>query len=253
MSEYPPPKLPKKTRLPEIRARPFNREKDPPAQIANLLSRKQQGDLRAIATVLEFERGDRTIFSEGEDAHFVYAVANGVVRVSRHAENGRRQVMALMLPGDLFGLPHEGLYVNCAETVCPSTLYRVPWQQWNTMMRREPDMQITLLVRVAFDLRQAQRRIMILGQQNASQKLASFLLDFAEYPEFYDTRRRQLELPLTRFDLGDYLGVAAETVVRTFAKLERGKIIRRLSSRRIEIEDMDALRRLVNGRRRSPR
>lgn len=253
MPAFPTPKSPKKARLPEIRARPFDREKDPPAQIANLLSRKQQANLRAIATVLEFERGDRTIFSEGEDAHFVYAVANGVVRVSRHTENGRRQVMALMLPGDLFGLPHEGLYVNCAETVCPSTLYRVPWQQWNTMMRKEPDMQVTLLVRVAFDLRQAQRRIMILGQQNASQKLASFLLDFAEYPEFYDTSRRYLELPLTRFDLGDYLGVAAETVVRTFAKLERARLVRRLSSRLIEIEDLDALRRLVNGRRRSPR
>jgi CRP-like cAMP-binding protein len=161
--------------------------------------------------------------------------------------------MAFMLPGDLFGLPHEGLYVNCAETVCPSTLYRVPWQQWNAMMRQEPDMQVTLLVRVAFDLRQAQRRIMILGQQNASQKLASFLLDFAEYPDFYDMRRHRLDLPLTRFDLGDYLGIAAETVVRTFAKLERAKLIRRLSSRLIEIQDIDGLRRLVNGRRRRPR
>lgn len=114
-------------------------------------------------------------------------------------------------------------------------------------------MQITLLVRVAFDLRQAQRRIMILGQHNACQKLASFLLDFAEYPEFYDMRRRRLELPLTRFDLGDYLGIAAETVVRTFAKLERAALIRRLSPRQIEFQDIDAMRRLVRSRRRRPR
>jgi CRP-like cAMP-binding protein len=246
-------KPPAKTRMPEIRARPFDREKDPPVQIENLLSRKQQANLRTIATVLEFERGNRTIFSEGEDAHFVYAVAAGVVRISRHSENGRRQVLAFMLPGDLFGLPFEGVYVNSAETVCPSTLYRVPWQQWNKMMRQEPDMQVTLLIRVSFDLRQAQRRIMILGQQNALQKLATFLLDFSQYPEFYDPRRRHLELPLTRFDLGDYLGIAAETVVRSFAKLEKEKFIRRLSSRLIEIRDLDALRRLVGGRRRTQR
>jgi CRP-like cAMP-binding protein len=240
-------------RLPEIRARHFDREKDPPTQIDNLLSRKQQSRLRAIATVLEYQRGNSTIFSEGEDAHFVYSVAAGIVRVNRHSENGRRQVLAFMLPGDLFGLPDEGLYVNSAETVCPTTLYRVPWLQLQEMLRQEPEMQVNLLVRVAFDLRQAQRRIVILGQQNTSQKLASFLLDFIQHPDFYDVRRRRLTLPLTRFDLGDYLGTAPETVARAFAKLERADIVRRISSRLIEIRDIDGLRQSVGGRRREAR
>jgi CRP/FNR family transcriptional regulator len=242
-----------KTRLPEIRATLFDREKDTPARIRNLLTRKQQSNLQTIATVLAFGRSNSTIFAEGENAHFVYSIASGVVRISRHSESGRRQVLAFMLPGDLFGLPDSGIYVNTAETICPSTLYRVPWQQWNDMMRREPDMQVKLLTRVAFDLRQAQRRIMVLGQQNATQKLATFLLDFVQHPDFYDARRRRLTLPLTRFDLGDYLGVAAETVIRTFAKLERDKILHRLSSRLIEIRDIEALGRLISGRRRSPR
>lgn len=238
-------------RLPEIRARPFNREKDPPTQIENLLSRRQQNRLRTIATVLEYQRGNSTIFSEGEDAHFIYSIAAGIVRVSRHSEGGRRQVLAFMLPGDLFGLPDAGLYVNSAETVCPATLYRVPWQQLTMMMREEPDMQVALLMRVAFDLRQSQRRIMMLAQQNASQKLASLLLDFSQHPDFYDPKRGLLTLPLTRFDLGDYLGIAAETVARAFARLEQGKLVKRVSSRLIEIRDLGALRRLVNGRRRS--
>jgi CRP-like cAMP-binding protein len=236
-------------RLPEIRARPFNREKDPPTQIENLLSRRQQNKLRAIATVLEFQRGNSTIFSEGEDAHFIYSIASGIVRVSRHSDNGRRHVLAFMLPGDIFGLPDTGLYVNSAETECPSTLYRVPWQKLTAMMRDEPDMQVALLMRVAFDLRQSQRRIMMLAQKNAAQKLASLLLDFSLYPDFYDPKRRQLSLPLTRFDLGDYLDMAAETVARAFAKLERAKLVRRISARLIEIRDLDALRRLVSGRR----
>jgi CRP/FNR family transcriptional regulator len=231
-----------KARLPEIRARSFDREKDPRTQIENLLSRKQQTKLQTIATVLEFQRGNSTIFSEGEDAHFVYSIATGIVRLNRHSEGGRRQVLAFMLPGDLFGLPDCGLYVNSAETVCPATLYRVPWLQLTEMMGQEPEMQATLLIRVAFDLRQAQRRIMMLAQHNASQKLASFLLDFTQHPEFYDERRRHLALPLTRFDLGDYLGVAPETVARAFAKLEKMKLVRRMSSRLIEVRDVDALK-----------
>ena len=241
----------RRARLPEIRARPFDREKDPPTQIENLLPRKQQAKLRNIATVLEYQRGNSTVFSEGEDAHFVYSVASGIVRVSRHSDSGRRQVLAFMLPGDLFGLPDSGLYVNTAETVSPATLYRVPWQQLRQLMTQEPEMQISLLVRVAFDLRQAQRRIVVLGQQNVAQRLASFLLDLALHPDFFDKRRNLLSLPLTRFDLGDYLGTAPETVARALSKFERGGVIKRRSARLLENCNMDALYRLIDGRRRS--
>ena len=235
----------------EIRARLFDRERDPRTKIENLLSRKQQSRLRTIGVVLEYQRNNSTIFSEGEDAHFVYSVMRGVVRVSRHSDSGRRQVLAFMLPGDLFGLPDAGLYVNTAETVSPANVFRVPWQQLRKLMLRDPEMQISILTRVAFDLRQAQRRIMILGQQNISQRLASFLLDFIQHPDFFDERRRQLTLPLSRFDLGDYLGTAPETVVRAFAKLEKAGLLRRATPRLIEIPNLAALRKIVEGGRRT--
>lgn len=194
---------------------------------------------------MEFERENSAIFSAGEDAHFAYAVAAGVVRVSRHTKGGQRRILAFMLPGDLFGLPHKGHYVNWAETACRCRLYRIPWQQWNQIVRRAPNMQGALLMLVAADLWRARQRSMTLVRKNASQKFATLLLDFAKYPQFYDARRRHLEIPLTRFDLGDYLGVAHETVVRTFAKFEKAKIIRRLSPRLIELRDMDGLRQLA--------
>ena len=240
-------------RLPEIRARPFDRDTDPPTQIENLLPRRQQAQLQVIATVLDFQRGNTTIFSEGEDAHFVYSVAAGVVRISRHTESGRRQILALMLPGDLFGIPEAGLYVNSAETVCPATLYRVPWQRLHEIMMEEPQMQVSLLVRVAFDLRQAQRRIVMLGQYNIRQRLASFLLELSQHPDFYDRRSRRLAMPLTRQDLGDYLGAAAETVARALARMERARLLRRVSHNVLEIKDLEALRNAISGKRRQPR
>src|SRR6202012_2582417 len=173
-----------------------------------------------------------------------------VVRVSRYTESGRRQILALMLPGDLFGIPEAGIYVNSAETVCPATLYRVPWQKLHEMMLEEPQMQISLLVRVAFDLRQAQRRIVMLGQHNITQRLASFLLELAQHPDFYNRRARRLELPLSRHDLGDYLGAAAETVARALSSLERARVIRRISPRVLEIPDIDRLRQITSDRRR---
>jgi CRP-like cAMP-binding protein len=238
-------------RLPEIRARAFDREKDAGAQIENLLSRGQQSRFRAIATVLDYQRGGSTVFSEGEDAHFIYSVISGVVRISRYSDSGRRQVLALMLPGDLFGFPQGGRYVNSAITASPVTLYRVPWQRLRELLLHEPEMHLNMLIRVAFDLREAQRRIMILGQQNIAQRLASFLIDLTQHSDFYDERKHRLSLPLTRFDMGDYLGSAPETVARAFAKLEKQGAIRRISPRLIEIPSLEALKRIVGGRRRA--
>jgi len=247
LSAKPKPRI----RLPEIRARAFDREKDSGGGIENLLSRGQQARFRAIATVLDYQRSGSAVLTEGEDAHFIYSVISGVVRISRYSDSGRRQVLALMLPGDLFGFPQGGRYVNSAITASPVSLYRVPWQRLRELLLHEPEMHLNMLIRVAFDLREAQRRIMILGQQNIAQRLASFLIDFSQHPDFYDERKRTLSLPLTRFDLGDYLGSAPETVARAFAKLEKAGAIRRISPRLVEIPSIEVLRHVVSGRRRA--
>lgn len=238
-------------RLPEIRARLFDRNRDTSARIENLLSRRQQAAFLRIATVLDFNRGGITVFSEGEDAHFVYTVADGIVRVSRHTDQGRRQVLALMLPGDMFGLPDTGMYLNTAEVACRSTLYRIPWQELRNLLQREPALQLNLLAKVTYDFREAQRRIMVLGQYNSYQRLASLLLDFLDHPAFYDGDTRILTLPLTRFDIADYIGAAAETVTRGFARLERKGAIRRLSSRHTKLLNPDGLRQILSRGRRA--
>lgn len=253
--KYSPPDLdPEKRHAPEIRARPFDKISDRPSGIENLLSPREQEELRAIATVLDYRRGGITIFSEGEDAHFVFAIDEGVVRVSRHAENGQRQILAFMVPGDLFGLPDDGIYVNTVEAVCPARIYRFPWQRLREIMVREPQLQLNMLIRVAYDLRQAQRQIMILGQKNTYQRLAVFLLEFLRYPEFYDVKKSRLNLPINRFDLADYLGIARETVARAFARLEQEGLARRLQSGSIEILNVNGLRQVQRaGKRRNPR
>lgn len=242
---------PQVARLPQLRARPFGRSRDLPEAIKDLLSKKLQAKLRNIATILEYSRSG-VVFCEGEDAHFVYIVGAGIVRVSRLSPTGRRQVLAFMFSGDIFGVPDAGLYVNSTEVVGQSTLYRIPWAPLSTLMERESEMQAALLTRIAYDFRQAQRRIMVLAQQNASQKLASFLLDLSQQAEFYDRRKGLLQLPLTRFDLGDYLGVAPETVVRTFAKMEALNILMRKSPYVLQLADIALLRRVAFGPRRAP-
>ena len=210
----------------------------------------QQDAFRELSTLVAYRRGGLKIFSEGEDANFVYTIDNGIARIVRHAENGKRQILAFMNPGDLFGLPEDGAYANTAETVSPVDLYRVPWDRLVQRMMEAPHLQLDLLLRVAHDLHQAQRWMMILGQQSTTQRLISLLLEFLRHPEFYNERDGYLHWPINRSDLADYLGIARETAGRAITRLERDGLVRRIGPKTMQILDVAGLRAMEPARRR---
>ena len=234
----------------ELRARPSDGASVQPATIRNLLSREEQEQLLQSATALVYRRGGNIVFSEGEDAGFLYFIENGIIRMSRCAENGRRQILAFRVSGDLLGRPENGRYVNSAETVGPARVYRIAWQRMQQLMLVEPQLQLHLLMKVADDFRQAEHRIMTLGQQNTCQRLASFILDLLRLSEVFDEKRSLLKLPVNRFDLADYLGTVTKSSERAFAKLESLGLIRRVTSRTIEILDIAGLQLVQREQRR---
>jgi CRP-like cAMP-binding protein len=234
---------------PEMRARSFGGMIPLRGGAENLLSRSEQEQLRRIAAVLNFRRGT-TIFSEGEDARFVYFMDEGIVRISRCAESGHRQILAFRVQGDFLGLPDGGRYINSAEAVSAARIYRFSWQEMQQIMLSDPRLQLNLLMKVAYEFRQAQARIMSLGQQNTSQRLASFIIDLVRVPEFFDAKRSFLKLPVNRFDLADYLGTVPESAARAFTKLEYLGLVRRITARTIEVLDIDGLQMLQRGPRR---
>ena len=239
-----------KARWPEIRARSFDGTLEHPAQIENLLSRDEQERLQRLATLIEYTRGGTTIYSEGEEAQFVYLIEKGIVRTCRCAENGHRQILAFRGPGDVLGLPDGGRYANSAETAGPSRIYRLPWQRMHQMLSTEPHLQQIFLEKVAFDFRQAQARIMVLGQQNIYQRLASFILELLYHSEYFDPKISRLKLPVNRFDIADYLGTAPESAARAFSRLESEGLIKRITSRTLDILDLEGLVEMQRGRRR---
>lgn len=228
--------------LPEIRLRSVN---DIHSQSApeNPLSRKEQEQLRDIAKVLDC-KSDTTLYSQGEQARYVYLIAEGIVRINHCDETGHRQILVFRVQGDFCGIPYNGDYFNFAETVSDTIVYRFEWQQIQQICLTEPHLQSVIFGKILHDYRQAQVRISILGQQNTSQRLASFILDFMQIPQFFDAARACLTLPVNRFDLADYLGTAPESTARAFAKLENFGLIRRITARQIEILDRYGLRML---------
>jgi CRP-like cAMP-binding protein len=214
------------------------------------LSRETREQIYEIATALSFRRGT-AIFSQGADAQFLYFIDEGIVRISRFAENGHRQVLGFQMAGDLIGLSENGQYANLAETLRPVRVHRVSWNQMHGLMLAEPKLLLALFNKVVHDSLRAQALIMVLGQQNTHRRLAACLINLMTMPQFFDEESECLYLPVNRFDLADYLGVTSRSAERAFSRLEEGGLVRRLTPRIIEILDMDRLKRLQLEQQRS--
>lgn len=238
--------------LPQLKARLLDGHNESCGSLKDLLPKCLQAKLHGIATELKFRRGECEIACQEGKADFIYLVGTGIARVSRLSPAGRRQVLAFIYSGGIFGLPEEGRYLNSVDVIGPATIYRIGWTPFKELMQEEPEVKSAFLMRIAFDYRRAQHRIAVLSQQNASQKLASFLLDLHEYPEFRDKRHGYIRLPLSRSDLADYFGVAPETLARAMAKMEAAGILLRESLHLLRIKDIVLLGRIARGPRRTP-
>ncbi|HEX3484232.1 MAG TPA: Crp/Fnr family transcriptional regulator [Micropepsaceae bacterium] len=229
--------------FPEIRVRPVNDVSAQPMPAENTLMRKEQERLRDIAKIIDCKPGTM-LYAQGDPATYVYLVADGILRINHCDETGHRQILAFRVPGDFCGIPQDRQYFNSAEAVSKATIYRFDWDQMQQVFLGETHLQQVLLGKILHDYRQAQIRISSLGQQNTCQRLASFILDFIAIPEFFETERGFLTIPVNRFDLADYLGTRPESTARAFAKLEELGLIRRITARKIVILDKAGLRML---------
>ena len=203
--------------------------------------------LRTLSTLLQYRPREK-IFSQGEEAQFVYFVGTGLLRIFRIQGQGHRQIVRFSSDGDIFGFPHKGHYVNSAEPVYSSLIYRLPWKSFRQLMLTTPELQTLVLDKIAAEFRHAEGHLLMLGQQIFC-RVAMFLIEMTE-TRFFDARRQQLTLPINRLDLADYLGTSLETASRAMVKLEEWGIIRRAGTRQIQILDLERLRSLQDGPRR---
>ncbi|MGH6736687.1 MAG: helix-turn-helix domain-containing protein [Methyloceanibacter sp.] len=172
------------------------------------------------------------IFAEGETAGYVYKLVSGVVRVSKLLPDGRRQISAFHLPGDMFGFEVDDVHHTSAEAVVPVKLVAFKWQSLlsagaSTGLVHE------LLNRTMIGLRHTQDHLLLLGRKNALERLAAFLLEMTRR----SGDRQVLDLAMPRHDIADYLGLTLETVSRMFAELKEIGLVRLESARRVHLLD----------------
>ena len=213
----------------------------PPLFTLEVPQLRRSGDMGAspMGSVHAYAK-DGEIFAEGDRAAFVYKVLSGVVRTSKLLSDGRRQIDAFHLAGDIFGIEADDEHRFCAEAVGDCTVLAYRRTNLATLTANDPETAKDMTIGMVRSLVRAQDHMLLLGRKSALEKIATFLLDMADRAGGSVV----LDLPMSRTDIADYLGLTIETVSRSFTQLERQGAIELVSARRVLLSNKAELKRL---------
>lgn len=171
-------------------------------------------------------------------------VLSGVVKLTKTLADGRQQIVGLQFAPDFIGQPFKSESDLSAEAATSVSLCSFPKATVDRMMRESPRLERRLLKQALKQLDEAQDWMVTLGRKTASEKIASFLLLIARNidPEAEPGRSTAIfELPLTRADIADFLGLTIETVSRQLTKLRAAGVISIENNRHVTVGDMARL------------
>jgi CRP/FNR family nitrogen fixation transcriptional regulator len=177
------------------------------------------------------------IFGEGERADYLYRVVSGGVRIMRFSSDGRRQILGFHLPGEVFGIEPGARHSLTAEALEPTEVVVVRRSLLEKAAAEDPVAARCWLEHASLTLTNARDHALILGRKGAGERVAAFLLDISKRL----VQRDELDLPMSRADIADYLGLTIETVSRTFTEMERRHAIALPTSRHVVMHNRSSL------------
>ncbi|WP_349306261.1 transcriptional regulator FnrL [Pseudomonas sp. GX19020] len=187
-----------------------------------------------------FQAGQTVIWS-GDRMDFVASVVSGIATLTQTMEDGRRQMVGLLLPSDFVGRPGRATAtydVTATTDLVMCCFRRKPFED---MLVKTPHVAQRLLEMTLDELDAAREWMLLLGRKTAREKIASLLAIVARRDaslKVHETLgKASVELPLTREEMADYLGLTLETVSRQISALKRDGVIRLHGKRLIEIPD----------------
>ena len=186
------------------------------------------------------------VFLSGEPFTSIYAVRSGSIKSFCIDADGREQVTGFYFPGELFGwhgLANEH-YQNTAIALETTSLCEIPYEKLDNLGNSIPSVQKYVMKLISREINADQQLIALLAGNSAQQKLASLLLSISDRLVQQKLSSTRLWLPMSRGEIGNYLGLTVETVSRVLGHFQRKKYLA-VNKKEIEILNKKALRDLI--------
>lgn len=196
------------------------------------------GTLELMGAPMSFAR-NAEIYGDNEPSDYLYKVVSGTVRTYKVLSDGRRQIGAFYLPGDIFGLEVGEEHAFSAEAITDVKVLVIKRSAVMALAARDHDIARQLWTLTGRELQRVQDHILLLIK-TAQERVAGFLLEMVDRV----SGGNAIELPMSRQDIADYLGLTIETVSRTLTHLENTAAIEVPTSRRIVLRNRPALSRM---------
>jgi CRP/FNR family transcriptional regulator, anaerobic regulatory protein len=207
-------------------------------------------DAEARAQLLQISRrktmpAHNVIFHDGDDADQYFTVTSGIVKLVKTLADGQQHIIGLIYPPDFMGQTLNHRHTYSAEAATNVELCSYPRPAFNAFLKVHPELERQIFEMTIRELDVCRDWTLLLGRKCSYKRVAGFLLMMArrvlqaEIGEYQNTVH--IELPFTRAEMADYLGLTLETVSRQFSRLKKKRIIAMPSSRDIVIPDMELL------------
>ena len=188
------------------------------------------------------------LFHAGDKSSSIFAVRSGAVKSYCLTNDGDEQVLGFGLPGELVGF--DGLAGNHFSSTCvvleTTSICELPFNRLEDLCHSLPGLQKQMMRLVGKEITTDHHMLMMLGQRSAEERLASFLLSLSARYKNRGLSASEFYLPMSRQDIGNYLGLAIETVSRLFAHFQEEKLLT-VNRKQIKILDHAKLKAIVDG------
>lgn len=192
-----------------------------------------------------YKKGEH-LYRQSDEFRSVYAVRSGSFKSYFLSDSGRGRVTGFFLPGEIIGM--DGIaskkYANSTSALEHSSICEIPFSQLETLSQELPGLQHQFYTIMGNEIAKDQQIHTLLSSYTAEERTASFLLGLSSRYARVSLSPTRFLLPMTRSDIGEYLGLTVETVSRIFTALQKKGLIS-VNNREIELLDIDSLRSIV--------
>lgn len=213
--------------------------------ICSVLDSNEIQDLNKIGRRKKLRRGE-TLLWEGDDAPVVANVIDGMMKLTTATGDGRELIVGVSFPSDFIGRPFGASSANSVTALTDAELCVFTRTNFDGFAKSHPALEHELLERTLTELDRTREWMLLLGRKSASEKVASFLLEMSrrlgrQTCAAGSGPSDRFDLPLSRQQTADILGLTIETVSRQFGRLRDAGIIALADRRTVEILDREAL------------
>jgi len=207
-------------------------------------------DIKQLDAIIQrgkpLQKGEH-LYREGDEFQSVYAVRSGALKAYRNTDDGKEQVTGFYFPGEILGMDgiSKNIHASSARSLETTAVCEIPFSALEKLSAMMPKLQRHFFKLMSREITEDQVLITLLSKNSADERVAALLLSISARNARRKLSATQFRLPMSRVDIGNYLGLTVETVSRVFSRMQKLNILR-VDNKEIEILDIDSIRNIAN-------